>query len=393
MPQIMLCGAFSSLMRSNGPDRYLFSAPARARYLDVLALLEDNGFEVFSAHRADSFGENEWIETFVERDLEWASSCDVQLVMLPADEHGAAARSDGTMIEMGYAQALGKPVVILADDVHHPDNSFFLRSFAETRAAFCIEWGVGYAEPLIRGLRSLTDGGNGSRRREQRTEVDDVIDDLRRETEPHLVHVAGLGITVLPGVLSPRLSHAPDALIDKWVIPTGCRVLDLGCGSGVLGLAALAQGAGRLVALDINPAAVATTELNLRNLGFRDRGEARLSDTYSALQEGEIFDVLILAAPYWNREAADDLEKSCFDLDYQFLSAAVRDAHRWLAPAGSMYIIFSDQGDVNAALDLFAASGMKVHRMHLSRPTQPGGHIRIIWELKHQDELFAPADI
>nr|WP_246788623.1 50S ribosomal protein L11 methyltransferase [Bradyrhizobium sp. CCBAU 53421] len=81
---------------------------------------------------------------------------------------------------------------------------------------------------------------------------------------------------ILPGVLSPRLSHAPDALISKWHIESGATVLDLGCGSGVLGLAALRAGAEHLVALDINPQAVLTTKLNIERLGHSKQAEARL---------------------------------------------------------------------------------------------------------------------
>jgi len=161
-------------------------------------------------------------------------------------------------------------------------------------------------------------------------------------------------------------------------------VLDLGCGSGVLGLAALSQGASRLVALDVNPAAVETTALNLRRLDLSDRGEARLSDGFDALKSGETFDVIIFAAPYWDRKAKDDLEKSCFDEDYRFFSVAVNGAHRWLTPDGSMFVIFSDQGNVDKALDAIEQGEMRVHRTHLMRPSQAGGHIRIIWELKRR---------
>lgn len=385
MPKIMVCGAFSSLMSAKAAGGYEFSRPLRERYLDVLALLERNGFETLSAHRADGFGETDWIENFVERDLAWVESCDAQLVMLPAGEGGEACRSDGTMIEMGYALARGKPLIILADDPDNERNSFFLRSFVARKVSALVSWAdtSDFERPLIDALNGCFPSQPVAER-EHRTDVDKVLEDLRRETQPHRVKVAGMDLVVLPGVLSPRLSHAPDALMARWYIPASSRVLDLGCGSGVLGLAALSEGAGSLVALDVNPAAVDTTTRNIGSIGYAERAEARLSDAYSALRPGECFDVIIFAAPYWNRQPRDDLDRSCFDSDYAFFSTAVDQAHNWLASDGSMFIIFSDQGDIDKALGVIENSQMRVARTHLMRPTQPGGHIRIIWELKRR---------
>ena len=54
-------------------------------------------------------------------------------------------------------------------------------------------------------------------------------------------------------------------------------VLDLGCGSGVLSVAAVALGAMRIEAIDIEPTAVATTIDNARRNGAADRIHARVA--------------------------------------------------------------------------------------------------------------------
>ncbi|WP_314961080.1 methyltransferase [Bradyrhizobium cosmicum] len=217
--------------------------------------------------------------------------------------------------------------------------------------------------------------------RRQTTDVDAMIADLRSCEHPHDVEVCGMLLHILPGVLSPRLSHAPDVLISKWHIEAGATVLDLGCGSGVLGLAALRAGAERLVALDINPQAVLTTKLNIDQLGYSERAEARHSDIYSALQPNERFDLILFAAPYWNRKAKDDLERSCFDEDHRVMASALGGARVWLNANGRMYVVFSDQGDIGRVVNLIDDSKLRVRNMHISRPSIHGGHIRIIWEL------------
>ncbi|MBT1515896.1 50S ribosomal protein L11 methyltransferase [Bradyrhizobium sp. SRL28] len=217
--------------------------------------------------------------------------------------------------------------------------------------------------------------------RRQTTDVDAVLAELRLCERPHDVEVSGLPLHILPGVLSPRLSHGPDALMSKWHIEPGATVLDLGCGSGVLGLAALRAGAGCLVALDINPQAVLTTKINIDRLGYSDKAEVRYSDTYSGLQSGEKFDIILFAAPYWNRKAKDDLERSCFDEDHNLMASALKGAHLRLNDNGIMYVLFSDQGDVGRVLNLIDKSKLRVRDMHIFRPSIPGGHVRIVWEL------------
>lgn len=55
---------------------------------------------------------------------------------------------------------------------------------------------------------------------------------------------------------------------------SGATVFDIGCGSGILALIALTLGAGRAVAVDIDPDAVAVTKENADRNGLGDRVDA-----------------------------------------------------------------------------------------------------------------------
>ncbi len=59
------------------------------------------------------------------------------------------------------------------------------------------------------------------------------------------------------------------AVVEERLAP-GQRVVDLGCGSGILSIAAARLGAGEILALDIDPLAVEVTEENLRRNGVQD---------------------------------------------------------------------------------------------------------------------------
>lgn len=90
-----------------------------------------------------------------------------------------------------------------------------------------------------------------------------------------------LVIVLDPGRSFGSGSHASTRLVLAVLedaIGGGERVLDVGCGSGVLAIAACLLGAGAAVALDIDPAAVETTRTNAAANGVGDRLAASVGD-------------------------------------------------------------------------------------------------------------------
>ena len=68
-----------------------------------------------------------------------------------------------------------------------------------------------------------------------------------------------------PGLAFGTGSHPTTAQCLRWLesnLPAGASLVDYGCGSGVLGIAARLLGARRVVAVDIDPAALAATRDN-----------------------------------------------------------------------------------------------------------------------------------
>ena len=66
-------------------------------------------------------------------------------------------------------------------------------------------------------------------------------------------------------------THPSTRLLADWLaehVASGERVLDVGCGSGVLALVAARLGAAEAVGIDIEPAAIAAAEANARRNGL-----------------------------------------------------------------------------------------------------------------------------
>lgn len=84
----------------------------------------------------------------------------------------------------------------------------------------------------------------------------------------------GVVVTLDPGLAFGTGTHPTTALCLEWLDqadPAACRVIDYGCGSGILGIAALRLGAARVDAVDIDPQALQATRDNARKNGVEDR--------------------------------------------------------------------------------------------------------------------------
>ncbi len=102
-----------------------------------------------------------------------------------------------------------------------------------------------------------------------------------------------------PGLAFGTGTHATTALCLEWLdaaAPEGRAVLDYGCGSGILALAALKLGAATATAFDIDPQALIATRQNAR----RNALEGRLAIAATPAGIGGPFDLVlanILAGP------------------------------------------------------------------------------------------------
>ncbi|MFB7513074.1 HemK2/MTQ2 family protein methyltransferase [Streptomyces sp. NPDC056144] len=164
-----------------------------------------------------------------------------------------------------------------------------------------------------------------------------------------------------PCPVSPMLGGAVFAEVQP-----GDKVLDMGTGSGSLALIAAKKGAD-VLAVDLNPYAVAAVRTNAQLNGVADRVEARESDVFDAV-EGR-FDLIIFNPPFQWFAAADYADVAGTDAGYQALTRFFREARAHLTENGRMIMFFSTMGDVEYFEKLIADEGFD--RKVVLSTTQP----------------------
>jgi len=128
-----------------------------------------------------------------------------------------------------------------------------------------------------------------------------------------------------PGLAFGTGTHPTTALCLEWldlIDVKGKTLIDYGCGSGILAIAAIKLGAAKVYAVDIDPQAILATKENAkRNQVF----DERLEVDYPSLLEGVVADIVvanILAGPLV--ELAADISSHC-KIDGQIALSGILD--------------------------------------------------------------------
>jgi HemK-related putative methylase len=184
-----------------------------------------------------------------------------------------------------------------------------------------------------------------------------------------VARLQGFTLRVEPTVFHPaffrssRLLAAHVASLDL----AGRRVLDMGTGSGFLGLWAARRGA-EVVALDANPRAVACARENAATNGLADRMRVLESDLFRALPAEAAFDLILWNPPFYPQDPEDAGALAWkAGRDYSSLRAFAADAGRFLARGGAVVLVLSSDVDRPLICSLFTDLGFAWRRLRASR--------------------------
>ncbi len=125
-----------------------------------------------------------------------------------------------------------------------------------------------------------------------------VVPEWMASPEPNAVN-----LKLDPGLAFGTGNHASTFLCLQWLGKTDVKdkvVIDYGCGSGILGVAALLLGAKKVYATDIDPQAVLATEQNAELNGVREKLYVGLPEEFReelGSLKADVFVANILAGP------------------------------------------------------------------------------------------------
>jgi release factor glutamine methyltransferase len=149
----------------------------------------------------------------------------------------------------------------------------------------------------------------------------------------------------------------------------GLRVLDMGTGSGVSALLAARAGSD-VVAVDVNPEAVACARANAERNGLSDRVTFVHGDLFEGV-EGD-FDLIIFDPPFRWFEPRDLLERSHTDADYRTLTEFMAEAPGRVRTGGRIVMNFGTSGDLDYLRELIARSGLESEEIRYGETTRFG---------------------
>ncbi|XTZ15307.1 methyltransferase [Micromonospora echinospora] len=174
----------------------------------------------------------------------------------------------------------------------------------------------------------------------------------------------------LSGVLGGEYNYATGLFASSLPYDGVQSMLEMGCGCGVASVIAALAGVPRVTALDINPAAVRTTQLNAERHGVADRVTALVSDLFAVVDEDATYDLIFWNSPFIqvppDHTLDSDLAYHFFDPGYRMHERFCREARRRLTPAGRLFLGFSfAMGSSDRLRQVVSEAGFGGVRVHV----------------------------
>ena len=153
----------------------------------------------------------------------------------------------------------------------------------------------------------------------------------------------------------PRDTVSLRKLIRETSLVKDKTVFEIGTGTGLLSLCALENGAAKVVATDVNPAAVTNARHNARLMNFGDRFEARLVPlddhaAFSVVGDNETFDVILSNPPWVDRRPSTIEEFALYDENFHLLRTLLEGVRKHLNPGGRVLLAYGSVSGIRTLM-------------------------------------------
>lgn len=180
------------------------------------------------------------------------------------------------------------------------------------------------------------------------------------------IRIGDLNLVVPPTVFHPGLFVTSKMFANYLRCQNfnGRVAAEVGTGSGILALSVACARATKVVALDINPAAVAAANENASRNSLGHFVEARSSDLFSAVPPDEKFDLIVSSPPSFSGEPKDMADRAWHAGDgYRHLKDLFTGAYTHLTENGEMLILLSSDTNVSLMESWARAAGFSWRKL------------------------------
>ena len=171
-----------------------------------------------------------------------------------------------------------------------------------------------------------------------------------------------------PGLAFGTGSHPTTALCLRWLDSHSVKdkvVIDYGCGSGILAIAAILLGAKQVVAVDNDPQALIATRDNAK----RNTTELVVmeSDLFAALDE-QVFEMIVINPPYFRGEPENEEAFAWYaGPNFEYFSRLFADLGKHVTGDSRIWMILSEDVEIDEVARLAGAAGWDMQLSHSER--------------------------
>jgi release factor glutamine methyltransferase len=195
---------------------------------------------------------------------------------------------------------------------------------------------------------------------------------------PRKMRYRGLQLMIIPGVFHPGFFFSSRILADfiSGMELKDKKLLDLGCGSGLVALSAARKGA-VVTATDISTKAVSCTKDNavINRLSV----EAKRTDLFDGLS-GRNFDVIAVNPPYYRKEPRTEADHAWYaGMNYEYFIKFFTQLKDCFGEGTKVFMILSEDCDLELIFSIARSGGFG---MHATREYQRAGEKLTLFEIQ-----------